>query len=252
MKNIIIDTDVGTDVDDLFALVYVLKTSNNIQAIRTVHGNTEIRVKIAGKLEKLLNKTVPIIPGAEKTLDNHPKYWCGFEKDCLTDEELKEQLKTQQPITYNKDSIIVAIGPLTNIVLDIKNNPEIKNVEKIYLMGSHKDSHNFKVDPIATNIVLNYNWKKYFITKETALQIVFTKNELEALAVNPLGKFLYESAIRWLDYTNKTLVPMYDVLAVSAALEEDYIKFKEVDGKIISDKVYPALKDKLIKIILSN
>lgn len=249
MRNIIIDTDVGTDVDDLFALTYALRYSNNIVAIRTVHGDTEIRAKIAKKLQKILKTNVPIIAGSKTTLSGDSNYWCGFEKNILSKEEFEEPYKDNDQIKYTEDTVIVAIGPLTNIALDLKNNPEIKKVKEIYIMGSSKESHNLKVDPIATKMVLNHSWKKYFITKESAIQIVLTENELKTLAENSLGKFLYNSASRWLKYTSRTVTPMYDLLAVSAALGEGYISFKEEKGIFISDKVNPELKTRLLRAI---
>jgi len=251
MKKIIIDTDVGTDVDDLFALTYAIKNPDiRIQTITTVHGNTEIRAKIVKKLERILGVEIPVIAGAEKTLDREC-YWCGFEHLALSKEEMKEPLAYLKYPRCDKNTTLVCIGPLTNIALQLEKNKSIKNIKNIYLMGSSFDDHNFNVDPKATKIVLSRPWKKKYITKEVSEKINFTREDLKSLCINELGDFIYESAIRWLDYAKREKAYMYDVLTVSAAIGEDFVKFKEEGSKILSYDVDSKLKDKIIEVIRS-
>ena len=40
MRHVIIDTDIGTDVDDLLALVFIAKAPACLEGITTVHGDT--------------------------------------------------------------------------------------------------------------------------------------------------------------------------------------------------------------------
>ena len=48
MRHVIIDTDLGTDVDDLLALVFIAKAPELcLEGITTVHGDTLLRAKIA-------------------------------------------------------------------------------------------------------------------------------------------------------------------------------------------------------------
>ena len=65
---LIIDTDIGTDVDDAIALTYAIRSGIDIPLITTVHGNTTIRARIARKLVSLLGKDIPVVAGAEKPL----------------------------------------------------------------------------------------------------------------------------------------------------------------------------------------
>lgn len=248
-QEIIIDTDIGTDVDDLFALTYAIKNPNsNLVAITLTQGNTELRAKIARKLERLLGVNIPITAGESEPEDSIKKYWTGIEQLALTKEELDEPFQNNPYPIYTKDTKLICIGPLTNIALQLITNPTIKNVKDVYVMGSSDSSHNFKVDLEAWKKVQEQSWNIYQVNKEVSEKISFTKKELEELRFNPLGNFLYESAIRWLDYTKRDRACMYDVLTVSAGLEEDLVKFKKhQDNRFVSIDVDPRLKDKIIE-----
>ena len=50
MRHVILDTDIGTDVDDLLALIFLAHAHELcLEGVTTVHGDTLLRAKIAGK-----------------------------------------------------------------------------------------------------------------------------------------------------------------------------------------------------------
>ena len=249
---LIIDTDIGTDPDDVFALAYAIKNPNaNVKAITTVQGIPITRAKIAKKIEDILGVDIPITAGKKgpKPLD-----WLGnFEKQALTPEELRKPFENRPFPKYDKKTKLVAIGSLTNIAYQLENNPSIKNITDIYIMGSSESSHNFKVDPEATAKVFEQPWNIWQITKKDSLKIYFTKKELKALQGTELGNFLCESGLRGMKYMKRQNSAMYDVLVVSSAIGEDYVKFKQTaPNRYISDNVNPKLKNKITGIILGE
>lgn len=252
MKELVIDTDIGTDPDDAFALIYAIKNKADIKAVTTVIGNTEIRAKIARKLERIVNSNnkIPIIAGCSGG-KKAEKYWCGFEHLALTPKEIKEPFQNNKFPEYNSETTLVCIAPLTNITLQLEKNPSIRNVKNVYIMGTSSASHNLKVDPEATRKVFAEPWTIYQITKQVSKKIYFTIEELENLRENELGNSLYNSVKRWFDYTGRTEAPMYDVLTVSAALGENFVKFKKDKntGRFISYDVDLKLKDKIVEVI---
>jgi purine nucleosidase len=248
---LVIDTDAGTDCDDLFALSYVLRNLYcDVKAISTVIGNTIIRAKVTKKLERLLGVNVPIIAGEKGPKESVKKYWTGIEELALTKEELNESFQNNQYPIYTKDTRLVCIGPLTNILNQLQTNPTIRNVRNVYVMGSSDSSHNFKADLEAWKKVQEQPWNIYQVTKEVSERVSFTRFELGELRVNPLGDFLYESATRWLDYTKRDRACMYDVLTVSSGLGEGLVKFKKhQNNRFVSTDVDSKLKDKLVEVI---
>src|SRR3989339_52430 len=245
--NLVIDTDIGTDVDDAFALVYALRLGK-VKAITVSQGNPTIRAKIAKKLEKMLNVDVPIISGLPGTIEATTKYWTGIEEKALTPKEKEEEFISKDFPYYDKESRLVCIAPMSNIAHQLSTFAGIRKVNGIYIMGSHEGSQNFKADLDAANKVMGEEWKnRYIITKETSQKVAFSRDELIAFKGSELGDFLYDSAIRWLDFAKKNESIMYDVLAVSAAMGEDYVKFEKKGNNYISVDVDKILKKRIIE-----
>lgn len=250
MRRLVIDTDVGTDVDDLIALIYAIKNlDTKVEAITMVHGDAEIRAKIVRKLERILGVNIPITAGSNRPLKRNANYWCGFEHRALTHKEIEEPFSNNSLLVYDKDISLACIGPLTNIALSIEKNEGINKIEKVYFMGSHNGSHNFKADPEATEIVLSQPWQKFFVTKKVSEKISFSRKEFSDFNGNELGDFVYGSAIRWLDYSGKDRAYMYDVLAVSAAMGEKFVKFRSEDRRMLSYNVDFSIKKRIVEAI---
>ena len=251
MKKLVIDTDVGTDVDDLFALTYAIRHPEaDVRAITTVHGNTQIRGKIVRKLEGILGVDIPIIPGVSCDAEAIRKYYGNFEHTVLTGAEVVRPLKKREIPMYTADTNLVAIGPLTNIAEQLETNATIGNVMNVYVMGSSNDSHNFVVDLAAKEEVYGELWEIYQITKRDSEKIKVSRDELLDLRGNPLGDLLYDSAMNGMEHMNRPECWMYDVLTVSAALGEDYVKFEQTaPNRYVSVDVDMELKDKLMEAV---
>ena len=69
-KPIILDTDIGTDVDDCLALALCLASSElKLTAVTTVYGDARLRARMVLKLLALRGvDDVPVAAGAEKPL----------------------------------------------------------------------------------------------------------------------------------------------------------------------------------------
>ena len=81
MRPLVLDTDIGTDVDDLLALLLILtEPAIDLVGITTVHGNTGLRARIAQTVLRCLGRTsIPVIAGEETTLSGTPVDWKGHE-----------------------------------------------------------------------------------------------------------------------------------------------------------------------------
>src|ERR1700681_1316796 len=81
MRPVIFDTDIGTDVDDILALVLLAKAPElNLLGVTTVYGDTLLRSKIAKVTAQLLGRDdLEIVPGEKETLSGRQIYWAGHE-----------------------------------------------------------------------------------------------------------------------------------------------------------------------------
>ncbi|MEL6272163.1 MAG: nucleoside hydrolase, partial [Chloroflexota bacterium] len=66
---IILDTDIGTDVDDILALTMLLSSAKaDLQAVTCVYGDVTVRAKIALRAMQLRGVGVPVYCGAREPL----------------------------------------------------------------------------------------------------------------------------------------------------------------------------------------
>ena len=85
-KLILLDTDIGTDVDDCLALALILASPElRLAAVTTVYGDTLLRGRMVMKLLALRGAAgIPVAIGAEKPLlGRAPVYWEGHEGQGL-------------------------------------------------------------------------------------------------------------------------------------------------------------------------
>src|SRR5438128_1016949 len=67
---ILLDTDIGTDIDDIYALILAARSPElDLRAVTTVNNDTELRAKIAKKVLQLLGRDhVPVAVGEGRSL----------------------------------------------------------------------------------------------------------------------------------------------------------------------------------------
>lgn len=149
---LIIDTD--ADLDDMMAILYLLKTPRiDIKAITTVGIGTthwENGAKNISNLLELADRSrIPVAYGARKSLSpagSVPKDW-RLEADKVGG--IKLPTNPVQPVRVQASEFIaeiiqkspikitiLCIGPMTNVAKALMETPEIKeNIERIYIMG---------------------------------------------------------------------------------------------------------------------
>ena len=118
-QKVIIDTDIGDDVDDAFALALAVKSPElRVLGVTTTFGDTEARAKITDRfLGEVGRADIPVMAGkatATKNPMSQTKIWRGghFVKashgDAVT--FLLDQIRK-----YPGEITLIAIGPLMNV-----------------------------------------------------------------------------------------------------------------------------------------
>jgi purine nucleosidase len=175
MKRIIIDTDIGTDVDDALALAYLYANQNEIDVvgITTVGGDTELRKNIAYTFLDSITKAqsqkkdtnwrkvpiqTPLKNGHGVSMDGRNGFMSGVEatnyqlqlspqvdSEKLTPNTLLggvDELAIEDWYLQKLDAptTLLAIGALTNIAKTIEKHPHVKkSIERIYFMGGVRE-----------------------------------------------------------------------------------------------------------------
>ncbi|MDO5725341.1 MAG: nucleoside hydrolase [Tissierellia bacterium] len=266
-KNIIIDVDTG--IDDATALMLALSSPElNILGITTVAGNVEVERASLNTLKvlEIMEKNVPVYEGANKPLvrehiaayETHGKDGLG---DVLDDSQITREIEKMsakdfilKSLKEYEDVIIVAVGPMTNIALALKEDPNaFKNLDRIISMGGAYKAHgncspvaeyNYWVDPDAADYVFKNSPKKLeMVGLDVTRKIVLTPDMVKYARNFPSLKqeFLESITKFYMDFHKSqegTIgCVINDPLAVMAAIFEDILKGFEAYTEVVHDGV---------------
>jgi len=138
-QKIIIDTDIGDDVDDAFALALAVKSPElEILGVTTTFGDTEARAKITDRfLGEVGRPEIPVLAGKPTVTKNsmsQKPYGTGLlikasHPDAV--EFLLDQIRK-----YPGEITLIAIGPLMNVGAAIDKDPAtFRKLKRVILMG---------------------------------------------------------------------------------------------------------------------
>ncbi len=75
MIKILLDTDIGGDIDDAMCLAYLLREPRcRLLGVTTVCGEPEKRAAVADAICRAAGREVPVVAGADETLQPVPVY----------------------------------------------------------------------------------------------------------------------------------------------------------------------------------
>jgi inosine-uridine nucleoside N-ribohydrolase len=134
MKKILLDTDIGTDVDDAVALAYLLAHPDcELLGITTVTGEAEKRASLASVLCQAAGQDIPIYPGADRPMHGEQRQPIAQQAAVLPKWPHQTNFPKGQAVDFLADSIrshpgevtLLTIGPLTNAGLLFSAHPDI-------------------------------------------------------------------------------------------------------------------------------
>lgn len=141
---VIIDTDIGTDLDDAFAVALALRSSElEVLGITTDFGDTVTRTRIVARMLHDTGFTnIPVATGAvsEASEEVGAIVLCqrryGERWPLNPDHEDSVQFISEQIRRYPGQITLIIIGPLPNIGRLISQEPEtFKKLKQVLLMG---------------------------------------------------------------------------------------------------------------------
>lgn len=257
---VILDTDIGTDMDDTWALAMLLKSPElDIKLITTASDNTPERAKIVAKMLTIAGRTdIPIGIG-EKQNDNSLQQspWVkdydlssypGVVHTYGIDALIKAVMLSKEPVT------IICIGPLTNIANALTLEPEIAEHAKfVGMQGSvyrgydnAKDAskeYNIIRDIPAAKKVFTAKWKDMVITPLDTCGIVRLqggKYQAVCNSKDSIAKAVIDNYKIWLNGKPEMQSSiLYDTVAVYLAFADNYLKMTR-QGIRVTDDGYTA------------
>ncbi len=265
---VIFDTDIADDIDDMWALAYLLKCPDfDIKLITTASGDTALRAQFVAKTLEIYNRTdIPIGIG-KKTESGvhkyHQKSWLeGYDYKKYPGTIIEDGVKAMVDIIMasNKNIKVIAVGPLPNLAAALELEPGIAaKSEVIGMQGSIYVGHQGKGKPVAEwNIrtyikeaqkVFHSPWPMTITPLDTCSLVMLDGENYQRFlkCTTPEMQAIQESYKAWLerpghkpekrfDYNNTSTI-LYDTVAIHLARSFDYLEMETLGTKI-DDKGY--------------
>ncbi len=162
---VILDTDIGDDIDDAFALALVLRSPEiDLLGITTTYGDTELRVKLVQRFlaeaDCPFERLLPVVPGLPTPHENvftqsayarqESHRACGGPApgnlgDLMKDKKIWENESKRHDAAgfilrkirqFPGQITLIAIGPLTNVKAAIERDPAtFRQLKRVVMMG---------------------------------------------------------------------------------------------------------------------
>lgn len=256
----IIDTDIGDDVDDAFAVMLAAKSPMEMLGITTVFRNAKQRAQMAQYLLRLIGREdLPVYAGVDKPFLQRIEYLLPPE---MIEEEMRkgyytlpqympemesEKVKETHAVdyiiemakTYGQELTIIPIGPFTNIAMAIRKAPEIMaTIKEIRIIGGNyselKPEWNIACDPEAAQIVFTSGIPITAIGIDTTMRCPLSDEQLEYL--HNLGDssaaLICNMIEKWTAHYSYVRPVMHDPLAIACCMDESIVTFKEMHVKV--------------------
>lgn len=238
MHKVILDTDIGTDVDDALALAALMGSKEvDLIGITTVYGDVRLRSAIAMHLCSLVNREIPTFAGEGKTISGREVWVSGSEgKNYENLTSFTPQITSAVDFLVNavvsqpKSIDVIAIGPLTNIARAIQTNLDfVEKVKRVWIMGGDftqsKVEHNFKCDIDAARIVLESNVPISILDLPSSQKTIIRMEEIEQIRNAPaLGALLYSEIMSWIQPRNQDWTIPHDPIAALTLLAPEFFE----------------------------
>ncbi len=251
MPKIILDTDIGSDVDDALALGLAVRSPEvDLVAVTTVYGDVALRARMARKLLDLAGRAdVPVCAGVRlPLLRNRPVYWAGHEGQGLLGPEDADlpfdprhavDLMVETVLANRGEITLVPIGPLTNVAAALTLEPALaEHLKEIVLMGGvvrAGDSlglpwveHNIRCDPEAAQIVFNSGARITMVPLDVTTRVTIDRAGLARIqaAESPFALAIADQLARYPRFRDRGATFTHDPLAVATAFDRSFCRIE--------------------------
>lgn len=261
----LLDTDIGSDVDDALALGLILASPElELEAVTTVGRHGGVRARVAASLLGLAGRHgVDVCIGAERPCLREAArfHWFEHEEACIAPAEAAPVCSEPGPeriVRAARESPgleLVAIGPMTTVARALALDPELpERVGGLTIMGGHLREvrvgrhlcdpgidYNLCSDPEAATAVLGAGFRTTLVPADITLSTWLRDGDVTRLAgAGPVARELARQVEIWKPVQHRifpaiggNLEPdnaafLHDPLTVLALCDESPFGFEEL------------------------
>jgi inosine-uridine nucleoside N-ribohydrolase len=250
---ILLDTDIGSYVDDAFALGLALASPNvELVGVTTVGEAAEDRAWIVCRfLTHLDRQDIPVAFGRGEQPKGSLDWQIQYRRHpaVVWDRTAKPLKQTAVELMYEKmkarpgEITIVAIGPLTNVAQLLKEHPDIEPKQIVFLGGSINAGYdgkppavaewNVKQDVAAARFVFRSDKRVVVVPLDATAGLALSESHRQRLfgAGTPLAAQLCSL----LELCEQSQTTLFDPAAVAVALDRIFGERKILGSRIADD-----------------
>jgi purine nucleosidase len=263
---ILLDTDMGTDVDDALCLALALASPEiELVAVTTVSGDTQLRARIARRLLDLGGRAdVPVFAGETRTRTGTDSFfWHGGEGEGILATGTVDDIEAEPApraigrlLRDHGDLEVVAVGPLTNIAAVLDLDPSLAaRISCLTIMGGHLRriayadhefapgvDYNLCSDPEASLRALRAPVPTRLVTGDVTLQTWIGPDDLARIGAveTPFHRALERAVRHWTPIQQRVfgglgarvgddnVAFLHDPLALACVYDESFCRFEDL------------------------
>jgi purine nucleosidase len=246
---LLLDTDIGSDIDDALALAYLLRQPNcDLLGITTVTGDVSKRAALCQILCKAAGReAIPIHAGASRVLlmgpgqPDVPHYEAVKHRPHSLDWPAATAVEFMRRTIRSRpgEVTLLSIGPLTNVALLFATDPEVAGLLKGWVSmagafgsrGGRDSEWNSACDPLATSIAFAVEGVEHrHIPLDVTLQCSISAADVRETFKGELLSAVLEMAEVW--FENREHIVLHDPLAAMTIFRPDLCEYRR--GKLVS------------------
>jgi inosine-uridine nucleoside N-ribohydrolase len=246
---LLLDTDIGSDIDDALALAYLLRQPRcELLGITTVTGDVSKRAALCQMLcEAAGRREIPIHTGASRVLltgpgqPDVPHYAAVKHRPHSLDWPVATGIEFMRDTVRSRprEVTLLSIGPLTNVALLFATDPEVARLLRGWVSmagafgsaGARDLEWNSVCDPLATSIAFAVEGVEHkHIPLDVTLQCRVPAADLRATFKSELLSVVLEMAEVW--FKQREEIVLHDPLAAMTVFQPDLCEYRRGKGSV--------------------
>lgn len=247
---ILLDTDIGSDIDDAVCLAYLLAQPQcELLGITTVSGEAERRARMASAMCRVAGRTIPIFPGEEAPLQGEQRQPIAQQAEALERWPHDKGFHYGEATGFLRDTIrrypgevvLLTIGPLTNAARLFQDAPDTAGLLKgLVMMGGRFTDQipgvahaewNILCDAQAAAIVYGTPVRVHrSVGLDVTVRVQMAADEVRRRFQAPLLRPVLDFAEIW--FRKASQVTFHDPLAAAVLFRESLCRFERGQARV--------------------
>lgn len=250
---VLLDTDIGDDIDDALALALVLRSPEiDLIGVTTVFGDTRLRARLAKHVLRIYERNdIPVAAGiSTPILFRHPP--SGVPQAAILTSGAEQPISTrsgpdfiiEQALAHSGRLTLLCIGPLTNVATALLKEPRLfMTIRKIVMMGGSSSipfpEWNVRSDAKAAQVVLSAGIPVTLLGWNITMRCQMRAEDVERLRVKntPQTRLLSDLIAIWQPHRPRwhpALPFLHDPLTIAALCAPELFRFEEITVRTLT------------------